>query len=217
VLFSKKDDYLAFKALDPELRGRASSGHVGKGIVALFLEGQKTDEVRSTVIHELVHLLNRRAIGPALPSWLDEGMAEDLSGSAVGDDGRLIAGSLDSTLEVDDSGWRASGAVADLIKLRRVAENAALPSLESLVTLDRDFHSRDAQETHYALAGFFIRWLMESHPQPFQAYLAEVAEGGTADGEALRWQLDRRWADLDSEFEAWLLKQSLPIPGPASD
>ncbi|MBZ0112179.1 MAG: hypothetical protein K8J08_06955 [Thermoanaerobaculia bacterium] len=217
VLFSTKENYLAYKALDPELQGRPSSGHVGKGIVALFLEGQKTDEVRSTVIHELVHLLNRRAIGPALPPWLDEGMAEDLSGSAVGDDGRLVPGSVDATVEVDATGWSASGAMADLIRLRRVAVASGLPSLESLVTLDRDFHRRGAQETHYAMAGFLVRWLLDSYPQAFRGYLAGVAEGGVADGEGLRRRLGRNWADLGAEFEAWLLAQTPSVPPPPSE
>ena len=46
-------------------------------------------DVAATLIHELVHALNTRSIGPALPPWLDEGLAEDLSYAALGPGGEI--------------------------------------------------------------------------------------------------------------------------------
>src|SRR6185436_7649016 len=55
----------------------AETGHFAGGVVALYREGRLLEDVRATLVHELVHALGRRGLGPALPPWLDEGMADD--------------------------------------------------------------------------------------------------------------------------------------------
>ena len=205
VIFSLKAEYLRFKGLDSSLVDREASGHVGKGIVALYRQGRTADEVRSTLLHELVHLLNRRALGPALPVWLDEGVAEDLSGSAVGVDGALLPGTLASTTVFDDSGWVATGAEASLVLLRRRLQDEGLLRLEDLIVKgDEQFHDRENRTLHYALSGFWVRFLMQRYSAQFKGFLEAISLGEPATTESLKNHLQMEWKGLDLEFAEWL-------------
>ena len=79
VLFRDEANYRRFQEQVEGLAGAVSTGHAADGIVALFAEGRSEREVGTTLVHEVTHLLNRRAVGPALPLWLEEGLAEDFA------------------------------------------------------------------------------------------------------------------------------------------
>ena len=97
VLFAREEDYRAFSAREERIVGITATGHATAGLVALYAEGRPWWEVASTLVHEITHLVNRRALGPALPPWLDEGIAGDLGSSRFADDGSLVLGSLGGT------------------------------------------------------------------------------------------------------------------------
>ncbi len=215
VLFESRLSYERFKAKERSLAGRPSSGHVGRGVVALYRQGREQSEVHSTLLHELVHLLNRRAIGPALPPWLDEGLAEDFSGAAVSDAGRLQPGTLAPTLSRDQDRWRATGSQAALIGLQRqLAAHGSLPAIRDVVGFDEEeFHASGERAQHYALAGFLIRYLFAEHGDAFRGFLASVADGGSARAEALLQWLGQSWSDLDTGFTTWIEGWPSPLEG----
>ncbi len=79
VVVSDPDRYAALRRLEPRLAGIHSGGHAVAGLAVIEADPDSPQLAEATFVHELVHLLDRRAIGPALPPWLDEGLAEDLA------------------------------------------------------------------------------------------------------------------------------------------
>ena len=152
------------------------------------------------LVHELVHLLNRRFLGPALPSWLDEGLAEELAMSRIAADGTLVPGSLGRF----ESGSRdrallVGGGEIHLGALRAGMRRGDLPTLEELVGLDRTgFQAEDRFQIHYALSAFWVRYLLSgaapAGADGFRSFLAAVAEGEPLDEELLLRSSGRRLA-----------------------
>jgi len=73
-LFRHQSDYTRFAG-----NGSRNTGGVfmsGKNVLAAFLEGQGRDALRRTLQHEAFHQFAWTAIGPELPVWLNEGMAQ---------------------------------------------------------------------------------------------------------------------------------------------
>ncbi len=190
VLFANQVDYARFRDGEPRLVGLDSRGHTSRGIVALFAEGEWGD-VEATLTHELAHLLNRRAIGPALPPWLDEGLAEDLAAATV-----------------RGPAWPAA-------QLRRRTKTGAgsrgsdLPqgSLPEILDADWDkFVSPERRSLHYAWSAAWIHFLMSADPvlsAGFKEFLAGVAAGGAVDAGALQRHLGYGWDDLERSFNRW--------------
>lgn len=81
VLFAREADYRRHQAGEPQIAGLDARGHAGHGLAVLYRGDRSPAEIEATLVHELTHLLNRRGIGPALPPWLDEGLAEDMARS----------------------------------------------------------------------------------------------------------------------------------------
>ncbi len=84
LVFNRRDDYRTFLAGAPRV-----SDHPGmtdpdgyslpaEGFAATFLEDRSDAEVCAILVHEVAHLISRRALGPALPPWLAEGLATRL-------------------------------------------------------------------------------------------------------------------------------------------
>ncbi len=110
LVFGEERDFKIFAGSTSRWRVEASGrASASEGYAALPWEGRERDAVATTMVHELTHLVNRRALGPALPPWLDEGMADELAEGLVG--GKLPA----ATWQVDMR--RAAG---DLAPPRRV-------------------------------------------------------------------------------------------------
>jgi len=61
---------------------------------------------------------------------------------------------------------------------------------------------------HYATAAFFVRYLIEGEggalAPAFRRFLAGVASGGVVDGEALRRETGRSWAELERGLRGWV-------------
>ncbi len=208
VVFEKRDDYLRFRDDWDELRGHPATGHAGSGLVSTFTEGRDPKEVRSTLIHEVTHLLNRRSIGPALPAWLDEGIAGDLGVSRY-DGGRLVAGSIDEIRRDFKGGFELRGGSAALSRLAASdGERRGLPALLEFDVL----RSRDIG-LFYGESLFFVRCLLadacaQGSSSAFLGFLDDVARGGRADSEALRRSLARPWDDVERDFEAFVATQA---------
>jgi hypothetical protein len=103
----------------------------------------KLEDLESTLAHELVHLLIRKAAGRNCPRWLDEGLAQWLSGQKGGTETRLprnekeLAGlerRLKSAKTTRDQLKRDYAACRLLVKhlLEQVSEKALVRSISGL-------------------------------------------------------------------------------------
>jgi hypothetical protein len=212
VLFAGEAEYKSFQDRDPQLAERAASGHSGHGIVALFDGGRLRREVAATLVHELAHLLNRRALGPLLPSWLDEGIADDLAQSRLDDSGRLLPGTLSGARAKVGNRIHIYGAQAGLARLAQTIDAGALPPLPQLLDLPWQGFVGSEDGLNYLHAAFFVRYLLEGEggalAPPFRAYLKDAGEGGTVAPEALRERLGRSWEELEAGFRKWVEAQA---------
>ncbi|MCB1054111.1 MAG: hypothetical protein KDD11_01200 [Acidobacteria bacterium] len=205
VLFRDEAGYRAFEGGEEALSGLVPQGHAGHGLAALYTGGLGEAAVTSTLIHELTHLLSRRAIGPALPPWLGEGLAEDLANTPVDASGGLLLGELGGTRQRGGERVIFGGGYAALQRL--VPGGGRLPVGE-LIALDQEaFTTRDAQAVTYPESGLWIRYLLAPESglaRGFQSFLAAVAAGDPIDPALLARHLGRSPADLDQSFGTWL-------------
>ena len=132
ALFASEEAYRAFQAGEERLAGLPVSGHARGGLVALPAAAGE-DETATVLVHELAHLLNRRAIGPALPPWLDEGLAEELAGSARDAAGGLEPGGYGGRMERDERRWTATGGLAALFQAIGLGESHSLTAFSLLL------------------------------------------------------------------------------------
>ncbi|MGH2628331.1 MAG: hypothetical protein ACRDHY_16965 [Anaerolineales bacterium] len=221
VLFAGEAAYRAFQEREAQLAGLAASGHTVPGPVALFDGGRGRAEVAGTLVHELAHLLNRRAIGPALPSWLDEGIADDLALSRIDEAGRLAPGTLGGAVVQEGHRRELFGAPAVLHRLAAGIEEERLRPLPELLDLDwGPFVAGAGARLHYAQASFWVRYLLDGEggalAPAFRAFLAGVAAGGSVAPEALRSRLSRSWEELEAGFRAWLLAEEAAMAAAAT-
>ncbi len=209
LLYARRESYLELQSSNEKLAELATEGLSGFGLVATYLEGRSAPEVAATVAHELAHLLNRRALGPALPPWLDEGIADDLAYSSLGADGRLLPGTLGG-VEIREGNrieWR--GGRAAVVTVRRALDDRDLPELSTLLGLDWEgFVGGPRSQLHYAQSAFLVRFALDpGRPRlgaGFRAFLAAVAAGGPATPEALYEQLGLGPAALETGWREWL-------------
>jgi hypothetical protein len=210
VLFAREDGYRAFQDEDSLVAGLPASGHNTGGLVAFFDGGRPRAEVDATLVHELAHLLNRRALGPLLPSWLDEGLASDLANSRIDASGHLEPWELGGAVQRFKRLIRWTGARSALRELAGAVEEGRLRPLPELLGLDWDGFVRRDAALNYAHAAFFVRYLLEGEngalAPGFRASLAAIATGRPA-AEALLENLGRSWEELDAGFRAWVLAQ----------
>lgn len=211
VLFAREPDYRRFQEADGHLAGLAAAGHTGGGVVALYL-GDATGEAAATLVHELAHLLNRRALGPALPPWLDEGIADDLAGSAIAADGGLDTGRIGGSVRVSPGRLEMRGAVAALRHLDEALATGRAVPLARLTAMDwEELVRSEASQLHYAEASFLVRYLLDGGDPAlaagFRRFLERVAAGRPASGEALRAELGRPWEEIESGMAAWVKAQ----------
>ena len=209
LLFRRFGAYALFRTrISPDSRRHAFAAPA-RGFVALAAQGRPTAQVRASLVHELVHLLNRRYLGPALPSWLDEGLAEELAMSHIAEDGTLDPDSLgrwqtqSGSLQMMGGGQVVMEAL--LVDMRR----GDLPTLERLVRFGRsEFQADESYQAHYSLSALWVRYLLSGGPaeerRGFRAFLAAVAAGEPLDEGLLRGHLGAGWRDLESGFRLWL-------------
>lgn len=208
VLFANHANYVHFKSADPDLVELPAHGHVGGGLVAMAAGDRPGTEVRATLVHEIVHLLNRRALGPALPPWLDEGMADDFGQAQIGADGRLRPGSLASTVIRRGDQLEISGAWASLTVLRATQQGAPVVALPPLLDLDwRSFVAAERRESAYAEAAFFVRFLLDSGDPTlaagFHQFLDAVAAGARGGADDLGRFLPAAGTPIGLRFRVW--------------
>jgi len=211
VLFDGRGGYRLLQLRSEKIAGLEASGHNSHGVAAFYAGGRPHSEVASTLIHELAHLVNRRALGPALPPWLDEGIADDLALSKI-EGGKLLPPLLGGHRLARDGRVVWTGGMGSLLRVQEVARGEKLPRLRQLMGLDWEgFVGSPRSRLYYSESALWVRFLLQGeggrHAEAFRAYLDAVAAGEPVEPEALRSRLERTWEALDLAFVQWLLAQ----------
>ncbi|MEM8963284.1 MAG: hypothetical protein AAGD38_17495 [Acidobacteriota bacterium] len=200
VLFSSREDYQAFLT-ETGARGQIvhSAGVAMTGMLAFYRSGSR-DSMAGTVIHEMTHMINRRAIGPGLPSWLEEGLAETLATSALRDDGTIVP---DQWARRDGTSFAG----------QLLAQTGGLPPLRRLLSLDQAvFVSPLEALQSYALAGYFVRFLLDGedgrYRKGFLKFLDATAGGTPASITHLERRLDASVDDIEPALLEWIKVQT---------
>jgi|GEM_PF-952996 len=207
VLFGSRDRYRDY-AGNAQLVSDSHVGHARTGILALYAEGRSREELGRTLVHEIGHLLNDRALARQLPSWLEEGLATDL-GSVWVEDPSMVIGVQPA---VRRSLW-LQGPESHLLYLAAPLEAGELPSISTLVRLDYEtFHKEERIEEYaYAHSVALVRYLLDGesgrHAEGFREFLKRIAGGRGADPELLLKLLDVEMEELDRGFQGSLRRE----------
>lgn len=223
VVFARREDYRAFQAAWSNLAGLPSAGHAGAGMVSFFIEGRQFNELVSTLVHELVHLLNRRALGPALPPWLEEGLAEDLTWAEIDPTGRLRPGTWggDRVHTVERHESRRGVVIGDVVtgglavfrilpRFVQTLEQGGAPRVDALLDLGWEEFVRTRRQVHYLQAGLFVRFLLEDREMNprFRTFLQDTAEGRPLTAERFQGTLGMSWEEIEARFVAWVAAEA---------
>ena len=207
LLFGSELEYRDSQSTMGRIRHLESEGYTGFGLAATYLGERHLSEVVTTLLHELIHLLNRRALGPALPPWLDEGMSDDLAFSIVDESGRLLPGTISGLRIETAGGFELRGGLASLKISAEDTERQILPALLDLSW--SEFAIAGPIGLNYARAAFLVRCLLADRcgsgsAAAFRDYLSGISDGGAADPEALRSELDRSWAVVEADQRSYV-------------
>jgi hypothetical protein len=207
VLFARESAYRAFQERLERLSGLPAAGLMSRGIVAMYAEGRDRGQVAATLVHEITHTLNRRALGPALPPWIDEGIADDLAYS-VGPDGELRPGELGGLVRREEETQILMGGRAAAVRLREAIESGQGRSLPEILDLGwEEFVGEDDLGLNYAHSAFWVRYLLSGWrpelAEGFLDYLRGIAAGEPATSDVLADRLGRDWSELERDFAAW--------------
>ncbi|MEE2777722.1 MAG: hypothetical protein VYE73_13285 [Acidobacteriota bacterium] len=212
VLFREESGYRAVQAEWGRIRDLASVAHTGYGMVVFYVGDLDPAVVGHTLLHELTHLLNRRSLGPALPPWLDEGIADDLAAARLDGEGRLHVADLSHGKIEYENRVELRGGLAGLdLLLVTQREGRAVP-LGVLVRLEwGPFVGGPRSRLHYAESALLVRFLVRPtvRRQAFLGYLESVSRGESVAASTLEDRLGASWEEIEGAWRAFLLQQAL--------
>ena len=222
LLFESELEYRSSQSTMGRIRHLHSEGYTGFGLAATYVGDRQSSEVTMTVLHELAHLLSRRALGPALPPWLDEGIADDLAYSVVNESGRLLPGTISGMRMETVDGYELRGGLASL---KISAEDTGREVLPGLLDLSwSEFAILEPVGHNYARAAFLVRCMLADRcgaasAAAFRNYLSGISEGAAAGPEALRSELDRSWPQVEADLAFYVRRLAqeyglLPVAPP---
>lgn len=211
VLFADRAAYQSYTTDSSETLTR-SAGHAGGGVLVLFAGNNPRIELARTLVHEITHLLNNRALARNLPLWLEEGMAGDL-GSVWVENSREVAR---SDLLGDSRNLIVQGAAMRLLLIQELLRTDRLPALELLWQYNYEiFHKKGFEPYAYAHSVAFVRYLVSGdegrHAEAFRAFLKKIADGRGADPRLLMKLLGVTREELEKDFRAWIERQELRV------
>lgn len=208
VLFARGEAFSAF-ARESGVSAREPNGFASRGIVALAADGRLAGELDASFQHELAHLLARRSIGPALPPWLAEGLAEDFGETPLGEDGQFDFERVRGDVLRHGRRFEIHGGLAALDRAGRMAARGSPPALWLHAGAAEDGEARDGEDLDlYADAFVWIRFLLADprSASGVREFLAAARGGAEPTLSALEEHLDRPLAELAPAFTPWLLE-----------
>jgi hypothetical protein len=211
VVFTREEAYRLFQRQEERLRGLPATGHAGHGLVALFTGNRSPEDTAATLVHELVHVVNRRALGPALPPWLDEGLAQDLAWCRLAPDGSPLLGTWGGTVRREGSLVITTNGLVALGEYRQHRGRGTTIPFAELFALDWEGFVGTGREVRYLEAGLWVRYLFEHHRDGFRRFLADTARGEPIGSERLLAALGASWQELEEGFGAAVMA---PVPNP---
>jgi hypothetical protein len=219
VLFAREADYRRFTEELTDVGELHAGGHADDAMAALFAEG-RAEDVAAVAVHELTHLLNRRRFARPPLTWLEEGLADDLGLSRLGEDGGIELGSLggEATMVTERYPFRpvvlktvhTGGQSVRLLVDRLWAERRpGLDRMAALLDMNwTDFVGADQGMWHYGESLLFVRYLLDHAPaarrDAFHRFLRAAADGAPSGGSALAAELGTSPQALQDDFERWL-------------
>lgn len=225
VLYRRQASYRALERASDELRGLDAEGFAGYGLVATYWGAKSREEVAATVVHEICHRIHRRALGPALPPWLEEGLADDLALARI-EDGRLdpsaYSGLRISTPTAEGARIRFTQGLAALWNLKEEILRGQMPLLVQLTDLDRDAfldpsRGTDARRLRYDAVALWVRYLVSAeggkHRDGWQRFLRGIADGGPVTADALLESVGVPADELEADFRTWVVRESRDFVG----
>lgn len=220
VLFDAEESFRRFAGEGGPVSALDPAGQAGFGVAAMARGERTAEAVRALFVHEVVHLLNRRSLGPRTPAWLEEGMADALAISRIAPSGALDPKALGGAVRTVDQGTTVSGerqvsveisGGLSLLQLVTEAEEAGvLPSLGDLTSEGwQALADPEVRTLRYAQSALFVRFLLDGDRKRWRAgfhrYLQGVATGQPADAGRLLEVLELDgWDPLEEGFERHL-------------
>jgi hypothetical protein len=183
-------------------------------MVVLFAGESAIGSGLGTVLrHELGHVLNRRGLGPALPPWLDEGLADDFAAHELDAAREPREAPIATMRTVEGSRVEIRGALASLDLLAKALASDTAPELESVLALDWKGFMEEPQATlHYAASAWLVRYLLDQRSgldRRFHAFLDRIAFGATGEPRDLEAALGRSWPEIEAGWRAYVASRAL--------
>lgn len=192
-LFSTLDQYQDFVQQQTRMPvGYAAHADSGRGYLALYTGDHSRQDIVETLIHELTHLINRRALGGNLPPWLSEGLADGIGDTATADGLQQIDG--------------ANGAEAQATRLEMGYEAGQVPGISRLLEKDSSNFDSGTISYDYEQSAFLVRYLLtDPNLAPrFRSFLQALAAGTVYTPELFYEHMGLDASELDRRLEAWV-------------
>lgn len=200
VLLAEEKDYRQFESTELRIAATESQGYTTEGLSILFTDRQSKDAIRAVLIHELTHLLNRRAFITEIPPWLEEGMAQDLAFCRVSHEGHIRLGTL-STVETHLA-----------ILLEDWNSSAHLDVIELLSLDPETFIELEGRPLRYSESAFLIRYLLDGRDAQLRAgflrFLSQLTTSELSDSVSLFEELGSEPSTIESGFYRFLASQA---------
>jgi hypothetical protein len=212
VIFRAESDYRRYAAAYKGIPGSGQeAGHAGGGVVAFFVGDRSRQEAVRTLVHELTHLLNRRALADRLPAWLEEGLAADLGLFWMEDAERPRR-----WRRFGEDGFEIQGIDFYGRVVVEALDEGRLPALADLLFFDREaFFAGPLTWRNYAHSVLVIRYLLDSGAPNlaagFRSFLAATAAGRPITGGQFLDLLGVSQVELETGFREWV-RTEVPRP-----
>ncbi|MGB3563376.1 MAG: hypothetical protein WBH75_01555 [Thermoanaerobaculia bacterium] len=192
-LFTSLDQYRSFVRQQTRMPiGYAAHADAGRGYLALYTGDRSRQDIVETLIHELTHLINRRALGGNLPPWLSEGLADGIGDTATEKGLQQIDG--------------ANGAEAQASRLKMGYAAGQVPSITRLIEKDSGEFDAGTVSYDYEQSAFLVRLLLTDPElaRGFQAFLQALASGSVYAPGLFYKHMGLEALELDQRLEAWV-------------
>ena len=205
VLFRSEAAFNPFRPLDADgrRRGNVEGYYVGDltgAYMATYTTGPRLGDRLRVVLHEYAHDIFHATLGPYLPLWLSEGLAELAGSVGAGANSQITGRYLGRPLDASVHALRAAGG----------------PSVAAMLETDGfELQAMSANEAglFYAKAWALVHYLLlerpDRHPDDVPAFLAALERGESA-AAAFESAFRVEVATMDATIARYMRQLSFP-------